>query len=243
VGAVTAWSGRVGRARLHWPLMTASHYTIGDVTSMLIAAQVFKPDGSIWETDDVGLWFKAIGKKNGVVSRDEFHKTFPDVFERLGMPADRTQALKLGFYGTAIESAPARGLRAAGVTTRLYVIEVVGVFVKFGYSTKVVDRLRQHIDVAHAHDRSAGRIWISQGFLSAAVAVGKERDLKDVHGSREYLRGVDFERVVDSARAVCGDPGSMAADVSDVAALIQSQAEEELKKVVAYYEERGWIRP
>jgi hypothetical protein len=59
-----SWGGRVGRDRLPWSMMTASHYTIGDVTSMLIAARVFKPDGSIWETDDVGLWFKAIGKKS-----------------------------------------------------------------------------------------------------------------------------------------------------------------------------------
>jgi hypothetical protein len=224
-----SWGGRVGRDRLPWSMMTASHYTIGDVTSMLIAARVFKPDGSIWETDDVGLWFKAIGKKNGVVSREEFHKTFPDVFERLGMPVDRKQALKFGFYGTAIESAPSRQLQAVAVTTRLYVIEVVDVFVKFGYSTKIADRLRQHIDIALAHDRTAGRIWISQGFLSAAVAVGKERDLKDVYGPREYLRSVDFESVVDTARAVCGDPGSIVSDVSDVASLIYSQAHE-----------RGW---
>jgi hypothetical protein len=64
--------------------------------------------------------------------------------------------------------------------------------------------------------------------------------MKDVYGPREYLRSVDFESVVDTARAVCGDPGSIVSDVSDVASLIYSQAHEELATVVAYYEERGW---
>jgi hypothetical protein len=75
----------------------------------------------------------------------------------------------------------------------LYVIELVGVGVKYGFSTEPLHRLRQHATMARNHAVASGRVWLSAGRDKAAA---NEREFKRRHRGLEYLHGADFETVI-----------------------------------------------
>lgn len=229
-------------SRRNEAIMVAKAFTASEVYDLLTAAAVVKPDGGLWSQQDVAIWLKALKNKNGVVSREQLYATFPDVFAALDMP----ESADSGEFLVALRRGHKRVFGAtttkdAVVSNRVYVFEVPGVFVKFGYSSAIVSRLKGHVDAAELHGRTVSRIWISGGYETTARAVAAESLVKKRLGDREYLRGASFDEVVEVVADVCyrtaAPPGEFVTCLADVEPLLLRQAEADLQRAREIREE------
>lgn len=86
----------------------------------------------------------------------------------------------------------------------LYVVEIVGVGVKFGITRNPHNRIRTHQGNAQAHNTKLGRIWLSVPHQNYHE---NEQEIKDsLHASREYVNA-SFEDVLALAKSLTKIPG------------------------------------
>lgn len=86
-----------------------------------------------------------------------------------------------------------------GKEMHLYVVELVGVGVKVGVTTKPDNRIAQHRRDADAYGRSVGRVWVSDPHIEART---NESAIKRMAGRRREYLDISFETAVDHAKTL-----------------------------------------